>query len=259
MTEGALGIGLLGCGNIANIVASHSAGRRFRIAAVFDRDASRAAALARKTGARACGDMQELLAVDLDLVVEAASIEAVGAYGEAVLQTGRELVVLSVGALADEDLREALERCAREHGVRIRVPSGALFGLDNLKVGRIGAVDEVLLRTTKPPAALGLGAIGERTLLFRGPAAECIRRYPKNINVAVSLQLAAGRPVDVEVWADPAATANTHEVRARGAFGQVTIEVCNVPSPDNPATSYLAALSIVSLLDGAEEALVVGT
>ena len=50
-----------------------------------------------------------------------------------------------------------------------------------------------------------------------------------------------------------------HEIEARGPFGDVYIRVENIPSPDNPATSYLAALSILTLLRNLEEPLVVGT
>ncbi len=46
---------------------------------------------------------------------------------------------------------------------------------------------------------------------------------------------------------------------AEGVFGDIYIRVNNLPSPDNPATSYLAALSILSLLNNLEEPLVVGT
>jgi len=44
-----------------------------------------------------------------------------------------------------------------------------------------------------------------------------------------------------------------------GDFGETFIRVTNVPSPDNPATSYLAALSILSLLKDLEDPIVVGT
>ena len=46
---------------------------------------------------------------------------------------------------------------------------------------------------------------------------------------------------------------------SRAAFGETYIRVTNVPSPDNPATSYLAALSILILLKNLDSPLVVGT
>jgi aspartate dehydrogenase len=83
--------------------------------------------------------------------------------------------------------------------------------------------------------------------------------YPRNVNVAVALSLAAERPVDMELWADPDVTQNTHEVIVSGDFGEAAITVQNVPSPDNPATSYLAALSILTLLDDFDRPLLIGT
>jgi predicted dinucleotide-utilizing enzyme len=116
----------------------------------------------------------------------------------------------------------------------------------------------VLLRTTKQPASLGL-AVQQRTLLFQGTAAECIKHYPRNINVAVALSLAAEHEVEVELWADPAVDRNSHEVIVSGEFGEAHLATFNLPCPDNPATSYLAALSILSLLKNLGRAFQVGT
>jgi predicted dinucleotide-utilizing enzyme len=132
------------------------------------------------------------------------------------------------------------------------------MGLDNLKIGRIGGIDRLVLRTTKSPASLGL-QITERTLIFRGRADECVQAFPKNINVSAAIALAAGREVEVELWADPAVDRNIHEICAEGPFGDAYLRIRNVPSPDNPATSYLAALSILVLLRDLGEPIVVGT
>jgi predicted dinucleotide-utilizing enzyme len=96
-------------------------------------------------------------------------------------------------------------------------------------------------------------------MVFSGKANDCIREFPKNINVAVALGLAAGRDADVEIWIDPDVDRNIHEIIAEGSFGEIYIRVANVPSPDNPATSYLAALSVLTLLRNLNEPLVVGT
>jgi len=98
-----------------------------------------------------------------------------------------------------------------------------------------------------------------RTEVFKGLARDCIKLYPKNINVAVALGLAAGREADVELSVDPALERNVHEISVEGDFGEISIQVKNVPSPDNPATSYMAALSILTLLKNLENPLVVGT
>lgn len=63
----------------------------------------------------------------------------------------------------------------------------------------------------------------------------------------------------MELWVDPGIERNIHEIFAEGDFGDIYVRVRNVPSPDNPATSYMAALSILTLLKNLENPLVVGT
>ena len=250
-------IGLLGCGNIARIIAKHRAG--VDIVAIYDRIPERVATLSSQlSDVRACNDFQSFINSNFDMVVEAASIDAVFEYAEEVLKHGKDLIVLSVGAFANEAFKRHITDLALASGNKIHISSGALFGLDNLKVGQISALHKLLLRTTKHPSSLKLD-LTERTLLFKGTAAECIKLFPRNVNVAVSVSLAAGKEADVELWADPEATRNTHEVFIEGEFGEATISIQNVPSPDNPATSYLAALSILTLLKNIDNPLVIGT
>ncbi len=249
-------IGLLGCGNVGRIIATHAEG--IQIVAVFDIIPGRAEGLAVLCHARPYTDFDAFMREDFSIVVEAASIDAVRLYGEAVLRSGRDIIVLSGGALADEEFRERLIETARTAGKKIRIPSGAITGLDNLKIGQVSPPKRLLLRTTKSPRSLGL-SVAAPTEVFKGLAHDCIKQYPKNINVAVALGLAAGRDADVELWADPAAERNIHEIFAEGDFGEIYIQVRNVPSPDNPATSYMAALSILTLLKNIDNPLVVGT
>ncbi|HOT93973.1 MAG TPA: aspartate dehydrogenase [Methanoregulaceae archaeon] len=249
-------VGLLGCGNIGHLIASHA--ERFSVAALYDQDPDRARELADATGGTAYDSFEAFVAADVDLIVEAASVRAVRAHGEAVLGAGKDLVVMSVGALSDAAFLERLRTAAIAHRRRVYIPSGAVMGLDNLKVGRIGGIDRVVLRTTKHPDSLGLPVTG-RTLVFQGRADDCVQAFPKNINVSVAIALAAGQEVQVELWADPAVDRNVHEIVAEGAFGDAYIRVRNVPSPDNPATSYLAALSILILLRDLADPIRVGT
>lgn len=249
-------IGILGCGNIGNIVARRA--QNVRIVAVYDQVPERCRSVASLCGATACDSFEAFLATDFDVLLEAASIDAVQEFAPRAVESGRTLVVLSVGALADEAFRHQLEALARISGSRLHVPSGAVIGLDNLKIGRISEISHLLLRTTKPPAALGV-TVDEPTCLFRGPASESIKRFPRNINVAVSLSLAAGRECEVEIWADPRASGNRHQVLVDGEFGRAELTVDNVPSPDNPRTSYLAALSVLALIDDEDRPIRVGT
>jgi len=251
-----ISIGLIGCGNIGHIIAQHADG--IRIVALFDKFFDRAKELEKITGARAHEHFDSFLGEAFDIVVEAASVNAVKHYARDVLDHDKDLVIMSVGALADAGFRDELRAAARRKGKKIYIPSGAIFGLDNLKVGRISPITKLLLRTVKSPESLGIEA-RERRLIFSGKAHECIKAFPKNVNVSVAMSLAAGRDVDVELWVDPAVDRNVHEVIMEGDFGETFIRVTNVPSPDNPATSYLAALSILSLLKDLEDPIVVGT
>ena len=249
-------IGLLGCSNVGRIIATRA--ESIQVVAVFDIIPGRAEELAALCRARPYTDFDAFMREDFSIVVEAASVDAVKLYGEAVLRSGRDIAVLSGGALADEEFRERLVETARAAGRKIRIPSGAIIGLDNLKIGQVSPPRRLLLRTTKPPASLGL-SVAAPTEVFKGLAHDCKKQYPKNINVAVALGLAAGRDADVELRVDPAAERNIHEIFAEGDFGEIYIQVRNVPSPDNPATSYMAALSILTLLKNLDNPLVVGT
>lgn len=249
-------IGLLGCGNIGHIIASHAHG--VKIVALFDKCHERALELERITGAKAYPEFESFISGDFQIVVEAASVNAVTAYATGVLAHRKDLVIMSVGALADLDFRETLRDSARKYSRRIYIPSGAIFGLDNLKIGRISPINRLLLRTVKSPASLGIDA-HERRLIFAGKAHECIKAFPRNVNVSVAMSLAAGRDTDVELWVDPDVNRNVHELVIDGDFGETFIRVTNLPSPDNPATSYLAALSILSLLNNLEDPIIVGT
>ena len=49
--------------------------------------------------------------------------------------------------------------------------------------------------------------------------------------------------------ADPHIEKNIHQVDIVGDFGEATFTITNNPLPDNPKTSYLAAMSILGTLE----------
>jgi aspartate dehydrogenase len=249
-------VGLLGCGNVAEVIAKDSTG--FEISALYDVDFRHSKHLSELTGAPAFENFEEFISSELDIVVEAASVSAVLTHAEDVLKSGEDIVILSVGAFADPEFAAAIKETAKKSKRTVRIPSGAIMGLDNLKIGQISELKKLLLKTTKNPRSLGIET-DEKILLFSGRADECIKQYPKNINVAVALEIASGHEVDVELWADPEADRNTHEIFAEGEFGEFYLRIRNNPCPDNPATSYLAALSIITLLKNLEEPIKIGT
>ena len=206
-----------------------------------------------------------------DVVVEAASQKAVPAVARAALAKGKQLMIMSVGALASPDLFWEVNDLAKEHGSKVYIPSGAISGLDALKSASIGNIRKVALTTTKNPSGLegapyilenriDLDALTGPTLIFEGSAAEAVKAFPANVNVAATLYLAAGgRDVRVKIVADPNIHVNRHEIEVEGDFGSISTRVENVPSPRNPRTSYLAALSAVATLKSIVENVKIGT
>ena len=249
-------IGLIGCGNIGHIIAKYQ--DKFEIHALFDIVPEKSRDLALVCGGVAYDDFMAFISSEFDIVVEAASVKAVRLFGEQSLLNNKDLVIMSVGALADKAYLSLLTDTAKKNHKKIYIPSGAIMGLDNIKTGQIAGINRLLLRTTKSPASLGLQT-SERKLVFSGKSNECIKEFPKNVNVSVALGLAAGTDADVELWVDPGVDRNIHEIFVEGKFGDAYIKVRNVPSPDNAATSYLAALSILTLLRNLENPLVIGT
>ena len=140
----------------------------------------------------------------------------------------------------------------------MRAPSGAIGGIDAIRAAEDG-LDEVTLTTTKRPEGLR-GSPGFRDwedreitdpqVIYDGPAADGIKLFPANVNVAATLSLAGLGPLKtkLKVVADPAAPGNVHQIEARGDFGMMRFTFENRPHPDNPRTSYLAILSAIELL-----------
>lgn len=210
-------------------------------------------------GLEVFNNVGDLLAWRPSLVVECASHQAVRESVSPFLAAGIDTVIASIGSLSDAGLRERLEAAARSGGSRLVVASGAIGGLDVLRAAKIAGLDEVTYTGVKPPAAwkgtpaeqaFDLDALDRPTVIFGGNAAEASILFPKNANVTAAVALAGigFAETSVTLVADPDASGNSHRVSAKGAFGNVEITLNNKPLPDNPKTSWLAALSIEQTL-----------
>ena len=228
--------------------------------AIFDVDLRRSRALAQEVGA-AAPDVLDHALQEAQLVIEAASQEALRQIAPRVVGAGLPIVALSVGALVDDAFLAEVTRLAKGRGGRLHVPSGAIGALDALRGAMEAGLDEVTLVTAKPPAGFGLTDVREPRVLFEGSAREAVQRYPKNVNVAAALSLAGigFERTRVRIVADPSLTANTHTIVAKGTFGELTCRVENKPSPDNPASSHLAALAVLALVRRMVSPVTIGT
>ena len=261
-----LRIALLGGGTIARLVLEQVRRGRFpgvEVVALAGRsEASPAAALAREFGIDYVVGGKALLALRPEAVLEAASHEAVRQHLVSLLGGGIGVVVLSAGALADDALREAAEAAAARSGALFYVPSGGIGGLDALRTACLAGVEEASIQVAKPPAAwrgipyverlgIDLDRLTGPVTLFEGPAREGVPHFPQNVNIAAVLAL-GGIGMDrtrLKVVADPALTLNTHTIRVAGAAGRMTLILENVPSPENPKTSWLACYSALAALE----------
>lgn len=246
-------IGLIGFGAIGREVAAQLAADAATAPAILALDK---AVPADAPGVRVVQRTAELIAAKPALVIEAAGHAAVSEHAVAVLEAGIPVVLASVGSLADDDLRIRVQDAAAKGNADLILPGGAVGGVDYLRAVARSTGLTVRYCSRKPIAAWAkeLAALGHdpdriegEIVLFEGSAREAALSFPQNLNVAMTLAL-AGPGVDgiaVRVVADPRAGGNTHEIDIESAAGRARLVFENSPSPMNPKTSALAALSIV--------------
>jgi aspartate dehydrogenase len=210
----------------------------------------------------------EALAETADIVVECAPSRLVRTIVAPVVMRGKTAIVLSAGALLENDDLIAL---ARDHGGQIVVPTGALIGLDAVTAAAEGTIHSVQLVTRKPVRGLAgapylvennidIEPISEPLKIFDGTAREAAKGFPANLNVAVALSLAGIGPdrTRVQIWADPAITRNMHRIEVESDSARFSMAIENIPS-ENPRTGAITALSVIACLRKMHGALRIGT
>ncbi|WP_109476121.1 aspartate dehydrogenase [Paraburkholderia sp. C35] len=265
-----LRVGIAGLGTVGKTLAEAlDAGiAGLELAAVSVRDAASASAwLAGLTTMPRIVSFDEM-PLYADVVVECAPSYLLPQIAEPMLRAGKSFVPLSVGALLDH---MELVDLAREHGGQIHVPTGALLGLDAVTAAAQSTIYSARMVTRKPVTGL-LGApfleengiriedIKAPLRIFSGTPREAAKGFPANLNVAVALSLAGIGPDDteLEIWADPALTRNTHTITVDADSARFTMTIENIPS-SNPKTGLITAFSVLALLEKMRAPLRVGT
>ena len=203
-----------------------------------------------------------------DLVIECAPAKLVRSIVAPFVSRGKTAVVLSAGALLEN---EDLIALAKQNGGQIVVPTGALIGLDAMTAAAEGNILSVRMVTRKPVNGLvgapylvankiDIEGITEPLRVFEGTAREAAKGYPANLKVAVALSLAGLGPdrTRLEIWADPALTRNVHRMEVDSDSARFSMSIENIPS-ENPKTGRITALSVIAYLRKQRSALRVGT
>lgn len=252
-------VGILGCGAIANIITDFALKEKLDIdlSYFYDFDIHKAKKLASYVDGTAVKNINDMLD-HVDLVIEAASPQAVREFIPQILKKGKDVIMMSLGALMDPGFKNHLEKIAQKNNSKIYAPSGAIAGLDCIKAASIGKIHNVSLITRKSPKSLGISTDNE-TIIFEGKASDAVLKFPKNINVAATLSIAYGKDVDVKIIADPAVDQNCHEIHVIGDFGELKTITQNKKCTTNPKTSVLAAYSAIKLLKSLNDYIRIGT
>jgi aspartate dehydrogenase len=203
-----------------------------------------------------------------DLAVECAPASVLEQICRPMLEAGKQVVVLSAGALLP---RPDLVELAKARGGQIIVPTGALLGLDAVSAAAEGGIHSVRMITRKPPGGLagapyllanGISVEGLNApkRVFAGTARDGAAGFPANVNVAAALSLAGIGPdrTLMEIWADPFIDRNCHTIEVDSDSARFTLSIENIPS-ENPKTGRITALSVLAALRKLKAPLRVGT
>ncbi|KAM6904836.1 aspartate dehydrogenase domain-containing protein [Xenentodon cancila] len=135
-----------------------------------------------------------------DVIVEVCHPQIVREFGLQFLSQSH-FMVGSPSALSDPDLNQKLRQASLQHGNTIYVPSGALWGGQDIqRMNDSGTLKALFLRMSKHPSCFRLtGDIltdwreGDgRRVLFSGSVAELCPFAPNNVNTMAAAAVAAG-------------------------------------------------------------------
>lgn len=263
-------IAVAGLGTIGRALARHLADDLpgLSLSAVAARDAEKARGWLDEEGIEVPIVPLSELPDHADLAVESAPAAVLEQICRPMLSAGKQVMVLSCGALLP---RPDLIELAKQNGGRIVVPTGGLLGLDAVAAAAEGTIHSVQMTTRKPPNGLSgaphlvrnnisVEGLNEPKLVFSGTAREAAAGFPANVNVAAALALAGIGPdrTMIDIYADPTKTRNCHLIEVDADSARFTLQIENVPS-ENPKTGRIVALSVLATLRKLSGPLRVGT
>lgn len=241
---------LLGCGRLGRVIANallDGAVEGAALAAVLVSSGKRAEHLRRELPCPVVTDIRALLEEWPDYVIEAAAGAAVKEFAVPILEAGADLIVLSTSALGDPAFYRRALAATERYDRRIYLAHGVIGGLDVVEAAAMmGALSTEITKRKfsrgSPESDAALDALADD---FRGTAEDARLRYPDQLNVAVSLGLAAGDPRGTGVRVEPGGRVD-FTVTCEGAFGRGRF--FTELGPDGPALAAWSALAMLRRL-----------
>ncbi len=253
-------IGLIGLGYIGTTILdaiNKEENENLIIQAVYDIDKVKMKEIAEKYPSIRL--MQHLTDFqDCDIVVECAVQQVVADVFDEIVKRGKYFVPMSIGAFISlPNLFSKYQKLAEIKKKNIILPSGAIGGFDCVETIKLIGITSAKLQTRKPNRVFRNNKYiksnniklneNSSVIIFKGNAKLATTYFPRSINVAARLALSTLGPekTSVEMIADPSISKNIHTIEIESEVGKYTFIFENNPSPTNPKTSWLAALSSI--------------
>lgn len=239
-------IGLLGSGKLAKVIAGALTEGRVpgcSLSGIFSRTPEHAAALAESCSCTPCSTIEELLALQPEYIIEAATGEALKTYAVPCLKAGCNIICLSVGVLADDLFRRDVEEAALTNNCKLYVANGVIGGMD---LAATAAMSGPLQGTlVKYHFGSVNGRKSEIPNYFQGSCREAFEMCPRHLNIAIAAGLSCGDLDQTQMELDLVSTEELPGIKfiLEGKFGKATIECARgEKGPVLAAWSALATL-----------------
>lgn len=223
-----LKLGILGSGYLGSIIANACKNGLlddYELICIAGRNKEKTDALAKEMGVKGVYSYKELVDMKPDYIAEAASVEGVKEFSIPALSKGINLVILSIGAFADEKFYEEVKSVAKENNAKVHIASGAVGGFDVLRTISLMGEAQCSFTARKGPNSLKNTPLFKDSLMsdkaesvpFDGTAKGAIELLPTKVNVAVASSLAMLGPdkTHVEIHSVPDFKGDEHIVKSQ--------------------------------------------
>lgn len=257
-------VALIGYGFLSDIIAkaiTEGPLNEFELVGVLGRTEEKVKDFAATYDCEPCNEIDELMALKPNYTIEASTPDGLKQYAEEILNAQSHLIVLSIGALADEVFYNKIERIGKENNKKIYLASGAVGGFDVLQTAGLMGKIKARMTSKKMPRALKktrdydprLQHITEPKEVFFGTTREIMDFMPNGLNLSIATALASAGidETEMRVIATPNFEGDEYKVEVQ-LDDEIWIEL-DVYSK----TSAIAGWSVVTILKNIESTFVI--